>query len=271
MPQGRVADILPSRAAAGRDGQASPEAPAPAPAVTSPPTPAEAPPVARRYLNDGLLPRTAAHPELLRADGVLDEVVKRLESRGLLRRRSGDGAGPADPLRRSLEAVFASEALVARLGSLLGNGVWVWFPAKGFAGATEYVWVRVSVERVEPAHAHQHRPEVKLTLRGESLEEHKTSQKRGNTLGGGGVFTLRGGDHDSESGQQGHVGVDYAAGTSPPRSRRGRNWRRRSPFCERTPVTARTRSSTSWPSASRRAPRANCRRPRPPWYGASTC
>ncbi|MCZ9339442.1 hypothetical protein NGM37_16855, partial [Streptomyces sp. TRM76130] len=70
-PQGRVADVRPPRAAAGQDERAA----------------VAAAPVARGYLVDGLLPRTAAHPELLRADGVLDAVVERLEARGVLRPR----------------------------------------------------------------------------------------------------------------------------------------------------------------------------------------
>ncbi|MET9112397.1 hypothetical protein, partial [Streptomyces zhihengii] len=131
-----------------------------------------------------------------------------------------DAVGPADPLRRALEAAFRPDALVAKFRSLLGNGVWVWLPVEGFAGSTKYLWVRVSITEMDPAVTHRPRPEVKLTLRGETLEERKKTVKRGRAFDAGAIVTARGGERtaDDHGHSHGHGGLDLAALRSSVRS-----------------------------------------------------
>ncbi|MGW0792710.1 hypothetical protein ACWD04_31960 [Streptomyces sp. NPDC002911] len=204
-PGRRAEDILP-RGADGITGLGDRPAPEGAPA--------------RTYLFDGVIPGTSAHPEVLHADGVLDAITGRLEKRGILRPPRQDGAVGTDPLRRSLEAAFRSDALITKVRSLLGNGFWLWLPAEGFGGSTKYLWIRVSVTGVDRARSDRHRPEVKLTLRGESVEEKKHAAKQGHTFSTGAVFTARGGEQtqDNHHHGHGHGGADYSTGRSRTRS-----------------------------------------------------
>ncbi|MFJ2952924.1 hypothetical protein ACIO8H_35730, partial [Streptomyces sp. NPDC087226] len=209
-PERRAEDIL--APASGDDRPTPASGPVPHPGDDRP---------RRTYLADGRLPRTSAHPEVMIADEVLDAVTARLERRGLLRPRPGnDAVGPADPLRRALEAAFRPDALVTKFRSLLGNGVWVWLPVEGFAGSTKYLWVRVSIAGMDPAGTHRRRPEVKLTLRGETLEEQKKTVKRGSAFDAGAVATARGGERtaDEHGHAHGHGGIDLAALRSSVRS-----------------------------------------------------
>ncbi|MFI8527547.1 hypothetical protein ACIGB8_24020 [Promicromonospora sukumoe] len=164
----------------------------------------------RAYVDPGL-PRTSAHAERLLADGVLDAIERHLTQHGALRSQAGRGR-LADPLRRSLEAVYRSDALLAQMPNLLTSGAWVWLPVKGFAGATYYLWVRVTIDRVDPAHSQRPRPEVKLTLRGESLHETEEGRVRGLTVLGGAAVVARAGSRSAETHEHGHGGVDARAG-----------------------------------------------------------
>ncbi|MFD8723555.1 hypothetical protein ACFV2H_37720 [Streptomyces sp. NPDC059629] len=173
--------------------------------------------VTRGYLGGRLL-ATAAHPEALHADGVLEKITTRLREHGALA-TGKDGLLP-DLLLRSLHARFSSEALLGQTRALLASGVTGWFPVKRFGGAMEYVWVRVSAEQVHPARSHRSRDEVSLTLRGEGVTEEKESQNRLLTSGFGGALVARGseqkyeGHEGSHSGpeQQGHGGLDTEGG-----------------------------------------------------------
>lgn len=165
----------------------------------------------RAYIDPGL-PRTSAHAERLLADRVLETIERHLVRHGALRAGPDGRGGLADPLRRSLEAVYRSDALVAQMPNLLTSGTWVWLPVKGFAGATYYLWVRVTIDRVDPAHSQRHRPEVKLTLRGESLHETEEGQSRGLTLLGGAAVVARAGTRSAAAHEHGHGGVDTRAG-----------------------------------------------------------
>ncbi|MFI7142956.1 hypothetical protein ACIBQ5_36225 [Streptomyces massasporeus] len=196
VPRDRIHDVLPASPADERD-------PHEADAGT-PPT--------LNYLNDGLLPRTSVHTEVLRADGVLDEICKRLEARGVLRPRSDIHAVSADPVRRAMKAAFGTTALARSMPHLLAHGVSVCCPVPGFGGTTTFVWARVMVESVEPRHHHSHRPETTSTLRTESVREDKSVDKRGRAAGGGAMVLARGGGHDADDGRHAHAGVDYAAG-----------------------------------------------------------
>ncbi|MFC7025677.1 hypothetical protein ACFQHV_21270 [Promicromonospora thailandica] len=165
----------------------------------------------RTYIGPGL-PRASAHAEQLMADGVLDAVERHLIRHGALRSRPDERAGVADPLRRSLEAVFRSDALLAQMPALLSSGVWVWLPVKGFAGAAYYLWVRVTVARMDPAHGQRPRPEVKLTLRGERLHETEDGRSSRVTVLGGAAVVARGGTRSAESHEHGHGGAELRAG-----------------------------------------------------------
>jgi hypothetical protein len=217
VPERRVEDVLPGSPAADAAAARTASEPArhtataagDATVVADPRAPAA---VTRTYLGRGQLLRTAAHPEVLRAEEVLDTIEERLAARGLLPRPDGGRVGDGNPLRRALEAVFRPSALVARFQDLLGGGVSVLAPVKGFAGTTNYLWVRVSIDDVAPALATRPRPEVKLTLRGESLNEDKTVKKRARTLGVGTAVTARGGEHDAGTDRQGHGGLDVVSG-----------------------------------------------------------
>lgn len=165
----------------------------------------------RAYIDPGL-PRTSAHAERLLADGVLDAIERHLTRHGALRSQADGRGGLADPLRRSLEAVYRSDALLAQMPNLLSSGAWVWLPVKGFAGATYYLWVRVTIDRVDPAHSQRPRPEVKLTLRGESVHETEAGRARGLTVLGGAAVVARAGTRSAETHEHGHGGVDARAG-----------------------------------------------------------
>ncbi|MFF2133289.1 hypothetical protein ACFVW1_49780, partial [Streptomyces olivochromogenes] len=230
VPERRVADILPE-SPANATGAGTGSEPArhtatrsedasvvPAPAQIAAPAPAARQAVTHTYLMDGQVVGAAAHPEVLSADQVLDTIEERLADHGLLQRLDGGRVGGADPLRRALEAVFRPSALAARFQDLLGGGVWAWLPVKGFAGSTNYLSVHVSIDDMAPAHATRPRPEVKLTLRGESLNEGKKVDKQARTLGGGAAVTARGGEHDADSNHQGHGGIDFVAGYADTRS-----------------------------------------------------
>ncbi|MGW7673931.1 hypothetical protein ACWGJX_43755 [Streptomyces sp. NPDC054775] len=184
-----------------------------APPSKSAPPPA---PVSRAYVGDRL-PVTASHVELLKADGVLDEILRRLTARGVLRQTAS--RVPLG-LRRHLQASFRSDALKARWSDLTDGGLELWIPfqgnetsrVSGYGGTTHYLWVNVSVARMDAAFDHRERPDVRLTLRGESTVINKVESRTGRSHGGGIQATGRGGSHSEDSNQQGHAGADFLAG-----------------------------------------------------------
>ncbi|MFD8817053.1 hypothetical protein ACFV23_37600 [Streptomyces sp. NPDC059627] len=195
------------------------EVPAPVPgpsAGLAPGVPSAARPAPSHTYVGGRLPVTAAHPELLRADDVLDTIEDRLTARGVLpTRRDAQGRPVLDEQHvvvRALRAVYRSEAMKAQTGALFDTGLWTWIPMRGFGGATRYLWVNVTAEHMADAHSHRPRPDVDLTLRGESTGEHKSVAKSSRSLGGGVAVSARGGVHDAVTSQQGHAGADLAAG-----------------------------------------------------------
>jgi hypothetical protein len=207
VPERRVADILPAeRGTATADAQRQGAPAEPAAGAQERP---------RRAYVGGRLPVTSAWPEVLHADDVLEQIISRLRDRRILPPAGVTGGKEQERLLGALRTKFRSEALKNGHGALLDQGRWAWFPVSGFAGSTRYLWVRVYAERIDPAHAHRPRPEVKLTLRGESVREDKDVTLRSTSAGFGGVATARGGEHEEHEehgGQQGHAGFDYGGG-----------------------------------------------------------
>ncbi|MGW3290445.1 hypothetical protein ACWDR3_38000 [Streptomyces sp. NPDC001002] len=217
VPERRVEDIVVVRQDAQRPAPdpAAAEATAPAPVPTASTSASVPAPPSRVYVSDRL-PLTAAHTEVLRADDVLDTIVRRLQARGVLptgRNAAGErSVYEQHVLLRALRSVYRSEAMKAQTGALFDTGLWTWLPIRTFAGATKYLWVNVTAERMDEAHSHRSRPDVDLTLRGESTGEKKEVEKVSRNVGAGVAVAVRGGTHDGETSHQAHGGLDYAGG-----------------------------------------------------------
>ncbi|MER6273800.1 lonely Cys domain-containing protein [Streptomyces sp900105755] len=149
------------------------------------------PPRTRAYLHQGLI-SGIGHPEVMRADGVLDAITDRLRGRGVMTTESAQGAGPRpNLLMRSLSSSFSSDALRSEWYALTTNqGVSRWFPVPGPFGSTRYLWVKVTATRLGAAAGQRPRDDIKLTLRGESVDEDSKSAASGSEFSGG--LDLRG-------------------------------------------------------------------------------
>jgi hypothetical protein len=154
----RVHDVLPSQDVSGGPVGDRPDTGHP----RLPPT--------RDHLTGGLL-AGLSHVERLKADDVLPAIMSRLARHGLLTStRSGRGT-QSDLVMEALESSFSSSALEMETPALLDSGVMRLIPLERSAGMTGYLFVHVTVASVGPAVAHRPRPDVRLTLRAESLEE----------------------------------------------------------------------------------------------------
>ena len=149
------------------------------------------PPRTRTYLHQDLI-AGIGHPEVMRAEGVLDAITDRLRGRGVVTTERAEGVGPRpNLLMRSLSSSFSSDALRSEWYALTTNqGVSRWFPVPGPFGSTRYLWVKVSATRLGAATGQQPRDDIKLTLRGESADEKSTSKASGSEFSGG--LDLRG-------------------------------------------------------------------------------
>ncbi|MEV6994318.1 lonely Cys domain-containing protein [Streptomyces sp. NPDC093228] len=202
IPERRLEEVLPPPAETGRD-ERSEEA---VPAATSG---ASVQVSTRRVYWGGRPLITASHAELLRADSVFDHIARTLKDRGVLSRSDAPTS-----LRTALLARFRSESLESQWTQLATDGVYGWFPfsgtetspLSGIGGGTNYLWVHVKVARIHPATLSRDRDEVKLTLRGEGVEEEREKTFRGHAFRYGATFAGRGGEHDG--GEQSHGGVD---------------------------------------------------------------
>jgi len=161
-------------------------------------------PAAPRRTYGGVgLPRTSVHTEQLSADEVLATVMDQITRHGVVGALDDGIGGRTDPVRQALDAMFRSDALVPQMPALLTSGIWAWLPVRQSFGGARFLWVRVTIDQVGTATAAAPRPEVKLTLRGESLGESATTSRRaftqlygGTVLGNGG----RAGDQESRHG-----------------------------------------------------------------------
>ncbi|MET7694532.1 hypothetical protein ABZT06_42575 [Streptomyces sp. NPDC005483] len=207
VPERRVEDLF----APDRTGSAAPRTPE---ASTSTP-----PGGHFRDYAEGRLPRTLGWPEVLDADGVAPEIVRRLRARGVLAAAGRPGTEEQRDLERALLARFHRDELQAGLPALLDQGVHAWLPVSGMLGSTHYLSVRVLIERVDPARSQRPRPDLRLTLRGESVEERHRNLSRGTGWGAGAGVAARGGTHPQQDEEDGarlsaarHGGADLSAG-----------------------------------------------------------
>ncbi|MFJ8794200.1 hypothetical protein [Streptomyces sp. NPDC102462] len=168
--------------------------------------------VTRTYLDTGLLPGIA-HPELLRVD-VLQTINDRLRARGIVR-AEGEGATAPRPnlLQRSLKAAYSSEALQSEWHALTTEGVLRWFPVPGSWGTTRYLWVNVTATRLDRPHGQRPRDEIKLTLRGEAVEEESQSRDSGWEHDIGVAVRARAGNEKGHGGFEAEVEYSASKGT----------------------------------------------------------
>ncbi|MER5794215.1 lonely Cys domain-containing protein [Streptomyces sp. NPDC001980] len=149
------------------------------------------PPRTRGYLHQDLI-SGIGHPEVMRADGILDAITDRLRGRGVVTTERVQGVGPRpNLLMRSLSSSFSADALRSEWYALTTNqGVSRWFPVPGPFGTTRYLWVKVTATRLGAAAGQRPRDDIKLTLRGESVDEKSKSEASGSEFSGG--LDLRG-------------------------------------------------------------------------------
>ncbi|MFE8950454.1 hypothetical protein ACFYOH_43190, partial [Streptomyces sp. NPDC007856] len=102
--------------------------------------------------------------ERVSADDVMDVITARLQAHGVLPDGPLNDNPLPNPLNRALHGLFSSRALENAWPLLAGTGIWAWLPVPGFMGAISYIWVRVRVEDLVPAHKHRLRPDVKLNV-----------------------------------------------------------------------------------------------------------
>ncbi|MFD9287636.1 hypothetical protein ACFWBV_04840 [Streptomyces sp. NPDC060030] len=198
LPPHRLQDILPAGHPARADSDG---AGAEGPATESEP---------RGYVT-GTVPRTSVHVETLQANGVVERILERFEEASGLPLRDQDGPS-ANTLRDQVNAVFSRDALMTKATSLLGDGVWAWLPVSSAGGSYKLLWARVSLDDIQPAAAHQHLPNVRLTLRGELLEQVKTTRKHGAAVTGNLRAVVRGEQHQQDAAgrpEHDHGGAEY--------------------------------------------------------------
>ncbi|WP_055588239.1 toxin glutamine deamidase domain-containing protein [Streptacidiphilus griseoplanus] len=174
--------------------------------------PVEDPSKRLTYLGDRLW-TTSVWPEVLKADGVVPEIVQRLRERNILPLEKDKESIEQVRLRETVAAVFRSEALKSGHSALLGSGFGGWFPITERGGAVRYVWINVFAEGLDPAHAQRDRAEITLTLRSEGVTEVKDVGKQGVSASVGVTVSGRAGDHQAVTNQQGHGGIEYSRGS----------------------------------------------------------
>ncbi|MET7290353.1 protein-glutamine glutaminase family protein [Streptomyces sp. NPDC005573] len=172
------------------------------------PRQAAGPPV--RHIHPALLPGSG-YPERLRADDVLPAIKADLRAHGVLRTETEPDTERANLLLRELENSFSGESLrnqYARLTAESG-GVERWLPLPRPFGATTYLWVRVTA-KVREIRSESPRPEVKLTLRVQTQDQHGTKRTKGRHYGVDVDAHVVGGKGDGEGGLQGGAGYEGA-------------------------------------------------------------
>jgi len=158
-----------------------------------------------RHFDPALLPG-GSHPEVVKADGVLETMRQWLTQQGLLR-TGPDGVGHRPSLLlEALEASYSPDALLDQFGLLNTTGVTRWWPIPSVFGATRYLWTRVTAETLEPM-TQLDRPEVTMMLRGKANTEKTTSTSRSTEV------EITGEAHGS-AGTSAHGGFQAAAGWS---------------------------------------------------------
>ncbi|WUM79796.1 lonely Cys domain-containing protein [Streptomyces sp. NBC_00328] len=219
VPERRMTDLLPSATGGPADtgprpGAEPPSAPEAVPGAPSalepsplepsvPAVPVPRPPERRTVPYPAMLPGIA-HPELLRADQVLDRIHTMLRTRGVLRDDPMDDR--PNLLTRTLRDSYASHQLEAQHPLLITSGVRRWLPVPSLFGSTSYLWINVTGVHL-PQTGNRPRPDVTLTLRSEGVlkEEEGTSSDREWSIG----FDLRGQAGHGHRHAGGEVAVGY--------------------------------------------------------------
>ncbi|MFF2852337.1 lonely Cys domain-containing protein [Streptomyces sp. NPDC058001] len=166
-------------------------------------------PARRTYLSADLI-AGIAHPEVLRADGVMNEITARLRRQGVITTEKGSGSeSRPNQLLRTLHKSFSSSALQADTPGLMTNqGVSRWIPITGPLGSSRYLWVKVTATRLG-AGPTRPRDDVKLTLRGELDDEEAQKRISGWETGFGFDFRARAGGNGVHAGPEG--GATYSS------------------------------------------------------------
>ncbi|SCL29303.1 Papain fold toxin 1, glutamine deamidase [Micromonospora pallida] len=164
-----------------------------------PRTQAADPASSREIIDPELLP-AVGHPERLRANAVLDTILRRLRQRGLF----ASGESIPDHLRRALVKRFSSRNLEPQYLPLSGQGVYGWFPVPTPYHTTQYLWVRVSANPSDAQSSDRPREQVSLTLRGETHDAQSNTETSGSSWGGLVNFSGRGAWNDEGSVLGGH-------------------------------------------------------------------
>ena len=153
--------------------------PPPAPVARLTPDP---PPAPGRFVSPALLP-SSAFPERMRADAVLPAITATLLEKKILQGK-GNVVFP-DLLWQSLDAVYSSSSLETAYEALSsGPGLAVWLPVPRTSGRTLYLFVRVT-GKTKATVSHRERPDVRLTLRGESVSIEAPTKSSSRTMFGG--------------------------------------------------------------------------------------
>ncbi|WP_416902607.1 toxin glutamine deamidase domain-containing protein [Micromonospora echinospora] len=172
-----------------------------------PRTQAADPTPSREIIDPELLP-AVGHPERLRANAVLDTILRRLRQRGLF----ASGESIPDHLRRALVKRFSSRNLEPQYLPLSGQGVYGWFPVPTPYHTTQYLWVRVSATPSAAQSSDRPREQVSLTLRGETHDAQSNTETYGSSWGGLVNLSGRGAWNDEGSvlGGLGDYGQEWA-------------------------------------------------------------
>ncbi|MFI5635444.1 OTU domain-containing protein [Streptomyces sp. NPDC051664] len=225
VPPRRVEDILPpaaeaaERTARGQNIDSTTQAPGRA--SDTPALPLTAQQVQRQFIG-GRVQLTSAHAELFTADDVIPRIMNRLRELGIIRTRlnaRNQEVIPYDHWQRAIEAVYGRHALELNFQVIYGGGLRAVFPIPGLFGSARVVSVNLIGESIDAPHAERPRPEVKLTLRGESVVESKSEEKQTPHTSIGGFLTGRGGTETSQSHGHRHGGAELLTGYVNSRSR----------------------------------------------------
>ncbi|MGW4103396.1 lonely Cys domain-containing protein [Streptomyces sp. NPDC004976] len=215
VPERRLTDLLPTTGDIAEEGnEATPPGTQPQ-QETEPATPPGTQPqqetepaTPRTYLDTGLLPGVS-HPEIMRADAVLDAINARLQARKVIPTEDPTATAPRpNLLQRSLKASYSSDALQTEWHALTNKGVFRWFPMPGPWGTTRYLWVNVTATRIDAPTSRRFRDGTKLTLRGEAVNSEESESHSGLAFSGGGDVRARAGNETGHGGIE--AGVEYS-------------------------------------------------------------
>ncbi|MFJ6573538.1 hypothetical protein ACIQNU_39650 [Streptomyces sp. NPDC091292] len=232
VPKRRLRDVLPPETPAATE-TLKPGPDRAEPMNSAGPNPASPPASHRTYLSADLIPGIA-HPEVLRADGVMEEITARLRRQGVVTENGSGSESRPNQLMRTLHKSFSSPALQADVPALMTNqGVSRWIPMTGLLGSSRYLWVKVTATRLG-AGPTQPRDDVKLTLRGELDDEEAQKRISGWETGFGVDIRARAGGNGVHGGPE--AGATYSSAATTVREE----------ATKRVPIYRANPGDTSW-------------------------